>query len=161
MISILCLKRHKRVLMRWPFIQWWVLFLIVLSILLSRPIERLLHLGCNSVKTESNGWFISWCCTSDLLRILDRFLNILKHSQIVGMSCIFKSSNYWFFYCKLLYWIGRVSSKPQLCDLRRVPVLGVRIIRSCGLLWAQLVIALNNYCPKFKRSFLIWCFNID
>ena len=161
MISILCLKCHKRVLMRRSFIQWWVLFLIVRTVLLTRPIEGLLHLSCDAVETESYSWFISWSGATHLLSILDRLLSILKHGQVIRVSCIFKSSDNWFFYSEFLHWIRRVCSKSQLSHLRWIPVLRVRIIRSSRLLRAQLVVALDNYGPKLEGCFLVRSLNID
>lgn len=71
--------------------------------------ERMLHSLSDSVKTETNGWLVSRCCTYRLLsRGLLLFLNSLEHCHVGWMSGVLQSSNDRFLDCKLLDWIRRV-----------------------------------------------------
>jgi hypothetical protein len=122
-------------------------------------IERLFHMGCDTVKTETNSRLISRGRTS-LVVILRVLLVVLKHWQIICMCCIFKSTNYGFLDGEFLNWIWRICCETQLSYLRRVPVLRVWVVWSSGLLRTEFVIAFNDYSAKFKRSIFIRGLNI-
>lgn len=77
------------------------------------------------------------------------------------MSSVFKSTNYGFLNCKLLHRVGWVGSESELCNLRRISVLGVRVIGSCRLLRAQLIITLDNDSSKLERRILVGSLDID
>lgn len=121
--------------------------------------ERMLHSLSDSVKTETNSWLVSRCCTYRLLsRGLLLFLNSLEHCHVGWMSGVLQSSNDRFLDCKLLDWIRRVCCESKLCDLWWISWLWVRV-RCRRFLRAQFIIALDHNGTKLE-SVLVWSLNV-